>query len=300
MEPEDAVEFVQSLAREHRRRDVDLVLQRSEHLAVRIFRGRVEKLDQATGQGLGIRVVDEGRTGIAYTERLEPKALEKAFLAAKENSTLQDPTEVELLSPPDDVPDPAALELYNPDLESIGVADLEALGLEIEARALKADPRVTSVSRLSVFRAASEYRVVSMHGVDYAQRSNSVGAMCQALLEDGERRKSGGYYWSQRYWDPETAAAIGDEAVGRGAGLLGAEPATGGHFPVVLDEYCAPDLLSFYLGAHSSSGILPPRSRWTFPRSFFSVMRRSVMRRPLFRLNECTHKNRVQTTRSHG
>jgi len=261
MEPQLAVEFVQSLAREYRQRDVDLVLQRSEHLAVRIFKGRVEKLDQATGQGLGIRVVDEGRTGIAYTERLDPKALEKAFLAAKENSTLLDPTEVELPSPPDDVPDPAALKLYNPDLESIGVADLEALGLEIEARALKADRRVTSVSRLSVFRAVSEHRVVSMHGVDYAQRSNSVGAMCQALLEDGERRKTGGYYWSQRHWDPETAAAIGEEAVGRGAGLLGAEPATGGHFPVVLDEYCAPQLLSFFFGAFSGEAAQKEQSR---------------------------------------
>ena len=51
MEPEAAVDFVRSLAREHREKDVDLVLERQESLAVRVHKGRVEKVDQSTARG---------------------------------------------------------------------------------------------------------------------------------------------------------------------------------------------------------------------------------------------------------
>ena len=96
MDQQGAVEFVLGLAQEHHQADVDLVLQRGENLTLRVFNGRVEKIDQATALGLGIRVVQDGRTGIAYTERLAPEAIERAFVAARENAQLNDPTEVVL------------------------------------------------------------------------------------------------------------------------------------------------------------------------------------------------------------
>ena len=261
MEPRAAVEFVQSLARESHEKDVDLVLERSESLAVRVFKGRAEKVDQATAQGLGIRVLKDGRTGIAFTERLEPRALERAFAAARENAALMDPTEVVMAGATEGLPDPAALMLYNPALDALSVADLEALGLEIESRALKADPRVSAVARLMVYRARSEQRVVSVHGVDYAQRQNSVGASCQVLLEADGKRKSGAHHWSQREWLPDAAARVGHEAAAHGAGLFGATPVPGGKFPVVLDEYCAPELLSHYFGAFSGEAAQKGQSR---------------------------------------
>ncbi len=70
MEGREAVEFVMAQAREQHLSDVDVLLGRDERLTVRVLDGRVEKVDQATGLGLGVRVVSEGRTGLAFTERL--------------------------------------------------------------------------------------------------------------------------------------------------------------------------------------------------------------------------------------
>ncbi len=182
MDQQGAVEFVLGLAQEHQEADVDLVLQRGENLTLRVFNGQVEKIDQATSLGLGIRVVRDGRTGIAYTERLAPEAVERAFVSARENALLNDPTEVVLPSAPGEVLDPETLGLYNPELEAVTVRDLETFGLEIEAAARAADTRVTSVPGLVVSRSNSEYRVVSTHGVAYYQRQNAVGASCQVLL----------------------------------------------------------------------------------------------------------------------
>ena len=261
MEQQCAVDYVLALAREHHQSNVDLFLQRGDELTLRVFNGRVEKVDQATSFGLGVRVVDEGRTGLAFTERLSEEALEKAFIAARENAALNDPTEVVLPEPPEAVPDPNSLALYQPQLESLSVETLGDFGLQIEASARDADPRVTAVSRLIVSRSSSEYRVVSTHGVDYRQRQNSVGAYCQALLEDNGRRKSGGHLWTQRTWDPAQARHIGTQAVQKAADLIDASPIPGGRVPIVLDEYCAPQLLSIYFGCFAAEAAQKGQSR---------------------------------------
>ena len=261
MDQRDAADYVLALAQEHRQADVDLLMERSDTLTLRIFKGQVEKIDQATALGLGIRVVHEGRTGLAFTERLGPEALEKTFVAAAENARLNDPTEVVLTTAAADIPDPQTLGLFNPALETLTAAELKTLGLEIEASARSADARVTGVPRLVVSRSSSEYRVVSTHGVEYAQRQNSVEAYCQALLEEQGSRKSGGYFWSQRDWAPEAAKRIGAKAVERGASLLHAAPIPGGQVPIVLDEFCAPQLLAIYFGCFSAEAAQKGQSR---------------------------------------
>jgi PmbA protein len=261
MDQRGAADYVLALAQEHRQPDVDLLLERSDTLTLRIFKGQVEKIDQATALGLGIRVVHEGRTGLAFTERLVSEALEKTFVAAAENARLNDPTEVVLPTAAADLPDPHALGLFNPELETLTATDLETLGLEIEASARSADARVTGVPRLVVSRSSSEYRVVSTHGVDYTQRQNRVEAYCQALLEEQGSRKSGGYLWSRRDWVPDAAKRIGAQAVERGASLLQAAPIPGGQVPIVLDEFCAPQLLALYFGCFSAEAAQKGQSR---------------------------------------
>ncbi len=256
-----ATELVLALAREHRLPDVDVLVTREERLTLRVNRGRVEKVDQSTAQGLGVRVVQEGRSGVAFTERFEPGALEKAFLAARENAQLQDPTDVLLADPPPPVPDPEGLGLYTPALDALGAAELAAFALEAEAAAREADPRVTAVPHLAVSRDSGWYEVASTHGVKYRQRANSVGAYCQSLLEERGQRKSGNASWARREWRPEAARELGRLATARGADLLGARPLPGGKLPVVFDEYCAPGLLGMYFGAFSGEAAQKGQSR---------------------------------------
>ena len=261
MDSRAAADYVLALAREQHCPDVDVLLGRSESLSVRILRGKVEKVDQATSLGLGVRVVNGGRTGLAYTERLLPEAIERAFAAARENAELQDPTEVLLPEAPPAVPDPQTLGLYNPALDALGVDDLAAFGLEAEAAALGADKRAKVVNYLGVTRGQSTYRIVSTRGVAYEQRQNSVSAYCGVLLEQDGQRKSGGKFWSRRAWSPQAAAEMGREATARGAGLLGAKPIAQGVLPVVLDEVCAPELLAMYFGAFSGEAAQKGQSR---------------------------------------
>lgn len=261
MQAQEVIDYALSLAREHRVRDADVMLSRDDSLAVRVRGGKVEKVDQSATQALGIRVVDEGRTGIAFTERLEQQAIERAFLAARENAELMDATEVLLNEALPEVPDPATLELFSPALAALTFEDLATFGLEAEAAALEADPRARTVTHMTVGRSEGRYIIASTHGMRYGQHSNSVGAHCGVLLEAGERRKSGDHAWSRRAWDPAAARELGAEATRRGAELMEARAIPSARLPVVLDEYVTPQLLGMYLGNFSGEAAQKGQSR---------------------------------------
>ena len=67
MNMKQAAEQVLVLAKKKELKDVDVVVERSESLDVEIQEGKVEKVEQSTSLGLGVRVLDGDRTGLAST-----------------------------------------------------------------------------------------------------------------------------------------------------------------------------------------------------------------------------------------
>ena len=251
LEMSQAAEQVLFLAEKKKLKDVDIVVERNESLDLEIQDGKVEKVEQSTSLGLGVRVLDEGRTGLASTERLSLESIEIAFKNACENAKLHDPTEVIMLDPPKKIPDSSLLPLYNPELEKLNSDQLAELGFSIEDSVKAADNRVVSIPYLGVSRGRNEYLLLSSTGVFYTQHSNEVAAWCGPLLQDGDSRKSGMKILNRREWDPNAGKRVGEEAVEKAVELLNASPIKSAKMPVVLDEYTAPDFLRMYFGVFS-------------------------------------------------
>ncbi len=251
LEMSQAAEQVLFLAEKKKLKDVDIVVERNESLDLEIQDGKVEKVEQSTSLGLGVRVLDEGRTGLASTERLSLESIEMAFKNACENAKLHDPTEVIMLDSPKKIPDSSLLALYNPELEKLNLDQLAELGFSIEDSVKAADNRVVSIPYLGVSRGRNEYLLLSSTGVFYTQHSNEVAAWCGPLLQDGDSRKSGMKILNRREWDPNAGKRVGEEAVEKAVELLNASPIKSAKMPVVLDEYTAPDFLRMYFGAFS-------------------------------------------------
>jgi len=218
-------------------------------------------VEQSTSLGLGVRVLDEGRTGLASTERLSQESITHAFQNACENAKLQDPTQVKMLDAPAEIPDSSSLELYNPELDQLDTEQLTELGLSMEDAVKAADERVVSIPYLGVSRGRSESLLLSSRGVSYSQQSNEVAAWCGPLLQDGDSRKSGMQIYHRREWDPQAGKRIGAEAVEKAVELLQASPISGGKLPVVLDEYMAPRFLGMFFGAFSAESAQRGMSR---------------------------------------
>ena len=261
LDMKQAAEHVLMLAAEKGHKDVDVVVERDDSLSIEIQDGKVEKVEQSTSLGLGVRVLEEGRTGLASTERLSQQSISQAFQNACENAKLQDPTQVEMLNAPSQIPDSSTLELYNPALDQLNADDLTLLGLSMEDAVKAADERVVSIPYLGVSRGRNESLLLSSRGVSYSQQSNEVAAWCGPLLQDGDSRKSGMQIYHRRLWDPQAGKRIAEEAVEKAVELLKASPISGGKLPVVLDEYMAPRFLGMFFGAFSAESAQRGMSR---------------------------------------
>ena len=261
LDMKQAAEHVLMLAAEKGHKDVDVVVERDDSLSIEIQDGKVEKVEQSTSLGLGVRVLEEGRTGLASTERLSQQSISHAFQNACENAKLQDPTQVEMLNAPSQIPDSSTLELYNPALDQLNADDLTLLGLSMEDAVKAADERVVSIPYLGVSRGRNESLLLSSRGVSYSQQSNEVAAWCGPLLQDGDSRKSGMQIYHRRLWDPQAGKRIAEEAVEKAVELLKASPISGGKLPVVLDEYMAPRFLGMFFGAFSAESAQRGMSR---------------------------------------
>jgi len=261
MNMKQAAELVLVLAEKKGLKDVDVVVERSESLDVEIREGKVEKVEQSTSLGLGVRVLDGGRTGLASTERLSSESIQNAFENACENAKLQDPTEVKMLDAPAEIPDSASLELYNPELDQLNTEDLTELGMSMEDAVKAADKRVVSIPYLGVSRGRKESLLLSSRGVSYSKQTNEVAAWCGPLLQDADSRKSGMQIYHRREWDPHVGKRIAEEAVEKAAELLKASPISGGKLPVVLDENMAPRFLGMFFGAFSAESAQRGMSR---------------------------------------
>ncbi|MDP6730524.1 MAG: DNA gyrase modulator, partial [SAR324 cluster bacterium] len=185
MDFQQASKEVLSIAKKIGLKNVDALVERTEELEVQIRDGKVEKVEQSTSLGLGVRVLNEGRSGFASTEKLDQQTIERALLKARSNSDFQDPVEIFMPEAESVQVDERKLELYHEDLNQLNVEDLSRMGLETEAAARETDPRLTAIPYLGVSKNISERMLVSTHGVEHSERSNQIGAYCGTLLEEG-------------------------------------------------------------------------------------------------------------------
>lgn len=234
----------------------------SRHIAVSVFQGQVEKIDQAEARRLVVRVVEEQRTGFSFTEDLFPESVARALARARENARWLPARPVELPLPrPGLNGAQEALGLYAPDLESLPVADLINFGLRLERECLSGDSRLINVPHLQVFRVAGEARHLSTRGVEYRSRANSAGAYAGVVAAEGGQPKMGFSQYHRRRFDPEAWREIGAEARARALAKLGARPVSPGNFPVVFDRETAPEFIGLFLTAFSGEAALKGMSR---------------------------------------
>src|SRR5690625_4138502 len=89
MTREEAIRYMLDKARA---RDIAVEVLASEERELNIdtHDGRISEFKQASSGGIGVRVVQDGKVGYAWTEELEPHALEWVLNEALENALLQE------------------------------------------------------------------------------------------------------------------------------------------------------------------------------------------------------------------
>ena len=228
---------------------------------VRAYEGEVESLTAAESQGIGVRVVIDGRQGYAYAGTLDDDAVAETLGEARDNAGFSEPDEHNGVAEPDQV-EPASLELYDASLAGFSVDDKVALAIELERATLAADDRISGIESAEYVDTIYESAVATSTGIARFSSETGCYLSAYALAEaDGETQTGFGFSIGRgpAALDPSVAAA---DAAGRATRLLGAiKPATS-RLTVVFDPWVTAQLLGII--GHTLSADAVQRGRSLF------------------------------------
>src|SRR4051812_35162430 len=132
---------------------VEAYAARSKGTEIKVFGGEVESLAAENVEGVGVRVVVDGRQGFAWAGSLEPDVVAETLAEARDNAGFGSPDEHLGLPDPDEAADPgggrAALDLWRDALVATAPDDKVALALALERAVMGADSRIRGVRTVS-------------------------------------------------------------------------------------------------------------------------------------------------------
>ena len=239
--------------------EVEAVVLRSSDTEVRVYEGEIESFSSAQSQGVGVRMIVDGRQGFAYAGTLDDDVLAETVAEARDNAAFGEPDEFNGLATPDGVA-VADLDLYREALLGFPTDDKISLAQQLETAVKGADPRITGVESAEYVDAVGDMAVVTSTGIRTSGRETGCYVAAYVLAEEGGDTQTGfGFSVGREPGDLDVAKAAAD-AADRATRLLGATKPASGRVAVVLDPYVTAQFLGILGSTLSGESVLKGRS----------------------------------------
>jgi PmbA protein len=238
---------------------IEVIAMHSRDTEIRVYDGAVESFAAAESQGVGVRIVADGRQGFAYAGTFDESVLLETLSEARDNAVFGTFDEHLGLAESDGVV-PATLGLYDPALLEFATDAKIELALELDRATRAGDPRILGVESAEYVDGVQEYAIVSTAGIRAAGRETGCYLSVSSLAEqDGDTQTGYGWSVARRPGDLDVARAAGD-AVERATRLLGAVKPTTDRLTVVLTPFVTAQLLGILGATFSGEAVLKGRS----------------------------------------
>lgn len=237
---------------------IEAYVGRSFDTSVRVYEGEIEQLQSAQSEGIGVRVIRDGRIGFAYGGVLDDASVAEVLEEARDNVAFGTPDEWAGLAEPDAVPVPQ-LDLWRDDLATFATDDKVALAMELERLTLAQDPRLR-VEQSEYADSLGEAAVATSTGIRAAGRESGCYVVISTLASEGDETQTGFAFSVGRTpgeLDVAKAAAEGSERATR---MLGGVKPASRRLTVVLDPYVTAQFLSVLSAALNGEAVLKGRS----------------------------------------
>lgn len=214
---------------------VEAFVSRDSETDIRVYEGSVEHFVSAQSEGIGIRVIRDGRTGFAYAGTLDPAAIAEVLADARDNVEFGTCDEWAGLAEPDGV-EVVEQQLWNEALADFATDRKIELAKELERLTVNVDPRVR-VDDSNYSDVAVESAVATTTGIRRSGRENGCYVSISTLADDGDETQTGFGFSVGRSPDQFDLAKAAKEAADRATRLLGGgqavvEASDGGARPV--------------------------------------------------------------------
>ncbi len=241
---------------------IEAFVARGGETDIRIYQGEIEHFVSAQSEGVGIRVIRDGRTGFAYAGTLDESAVADVLADARDNVQFGEPDEFAALAEPDGVP-LTEQSLWDDSLATYPTDSKIALAKQLEELSAASDPRVR-VDDSNYSDAYGEAAVASTTGIRMSGRENGCYVSVSTLADDGvgddaETQTGFGFSVGRNpgEFDLERAAR---EASDRATRLLGATKPTSRRTTVVLDPMVTAQFLGVIGSTLNGEAVVKGRS----------------------------------------
>jgi PmbA protein len=165
----------------------EAVITQDTETQIKVSKSEVEQLSQSSARGLGVRVIDGGRTGYAYTSDFSEEGIEQTWRTALELAAVATADLYRALPDSRPIPD-EDLEIWDDKLASTSTADKIGLLKGVEKAALDYDPRVILAEFCNYGDAVSHFYLANSKGFagQYGRTTAYAYLMSIARGEDGE------------------------------------------------------------------------------------------------------------------
>jgi PmbA protein len=231
---------------------------RGTDLSIRVSAGEVEQLSSATSEGVGVRVVKDGRVGFAWAGSLDPAIVRETLADARDNASFATPDEHAGLAQPDGVA-AVDLDLWRDDVAATATDAKIAMAAEAERRVLAA-PGIRGLRFAEYQDGRTEVAVATSTGIAASRRSTNAHLSCYAMAGEGDGTTTGaGSSFGRSVADLDVDRVV-DEAVTRATRMQGAAKPKSALVTVVLDPSVAASVLSLVASLGNGEGVLKGRS----------------------------------------
>ena len=237
---------------------VEAFVSRGGETEVRVYEGEVEHFVAAQSEGIGVRIIRDGRTGFAYAGTLEASAVAEVLADARDNVQFGTVDEWAGLAEPDGV-EVTDQPLWNDELADFPTDRKIEIAKELERLTTGADPRIR-IDDSNYADAHGEAAVATTTGIRQWGRENGCYVSISTLADDGDETQTGFGFSVGRTPTLLDLGRAAEEAAERATRLLGATKPASGRTTVVLDPFVTAQFLGIISSTLNGEAVVKGRS----------------------------------------
>jgi len=263
IEPEELLSLAKKVAeRAEGNEEVEAYVSASRGTEVRAYDGDVEHLVVSGSQGIGVRVVVDGREGFAWAGSLDPDVIDATVADARDNAAFAQPDEWNGVTRPEEVEGVATplLDLWRASMLDVGTDEKVALALELERAAVASDPRIKTVESAEYGDGIGASAIANSLGVEAMTRRTVCSLSTVVIASDGEEQQTGYGFSVGRELDDLDLLVPAADAARRATRLLGATQIPGRRIDIVLDPLVSASFLGLIASACNGERVVKGRS----------------------------------------
>lgn len=214
----------------------EVFIMKGRELSIEVRDGEVETLKQAEESGMGIRVIDQGRLGFAFTTDLSPHAAERAVADAARQAQYSAGDRLYQI-PCGQGFNYVMLNLFDQGINQVSLEEKISLAREMEIKARELDKRIARLDSSSYQETEYNLLLMSTRDVYAYKKANLCGINISLAAEEEADVQSGFSFMVRRRFNELDTTSTAREAVESAVRLLGGRPMPTGPMPCVMEPY---------------------------------------------------------------